>query len=129
MAAVTVKGGNVEVSNVESIEETRVWKYIGPAAWIVPDAGGIFQLRPGSLKLTPGAYYDAQPALPGKWGMKKDTILLEELPNRPATIYGPALGNLSVEAETWASYWQPVVLTVGEQLAIGLVVPVPKTLL
>lgn len=125
-ASVTVRGAKVSIENVEAIEETRVWKYIGPSAWIVPDAGGIFQLRPGSMKLTPGTYYDAQPALPGKWGIKPSTILLEERTDRQPTIYGPALGNLDVEADTWASYWQPVVLTVGEQLAVGLVVTVPE---
>ncbi len=124
--SVTVRGAKVSVENVEAIEESRVWKYIGPKAWIVPNAGGLNMLRPGSLLLTPDSYYSHQPLMPGKWGTHPDILLMEE--KGGTTIYGPSVGRLDPEADQWASWWEPKVLTVGEQLAVGLVIDVPSNL-
>ncbi len=124
--AISVRGGNVTVANVEAIEEARVWRYIGPKAWVVPNAQGLNAIRPGSLLLTPGSYYDAQPVMPGKWGTRPDVLLMEE--KGAPTIYGPSVGRLDPEADTWASWWEQTILTVAEQLAVGLVVPVPEGL-
>lgn len=107
-----VKGGTVDISNVEAVESRYLWEYSGPASRLTVQNGTRDNPAIDELPLAPAGLYTHKPLRPdprnpqaSKAGWKR--ILMD----------GWADG---VEEGRWLQWWRPVVITVGDQLARGV---------
>lgn len=116
LAALSVKGGTVTIDNTDSVEERRVWRYVGETTKLVI-ATNVRISGPGAeFALVKGAIYDVIPVVP---------ILGEPLPptkdGRSNSLGFFLVGYPSgMTRARWVTSWEPVVLTVQEQLLASL---------
>ena len=115
LQALSVTGGTVAIDNSDSVEERRVWRYVGETTKLVTVMGRGAQAG-FELSLVQGAIYDVipvtriqgEPLAPTKdrpLGLIE--ILLVGYPN-------------GITRGRWVTSWEPVILTVQEQLAGSL---------
>ncbi len=122
LSALTVTGGTVAIDDSNAVEERRVWRYVGETTKLSVAinfrAGGVAP----ELGLVQGAIYDVIPVAP---------IQGEPLALTKTRLEG-SLGMVllgypnGITRARWVTSWQPVILTVQEQLAGALRI-VPNT--
>jgi len=116
LAALSVKGGTVTIDNTDSVEERRVWRYVGETTKLAL-ATNVRTFGPGAeFALVQGAIYDVIPVAP----IEGEPLALTK--DRPFGTIGMILmgyGN-GMPRGRWVTSWEPVVLTVQEQLAASL---------
>lgn len=106
-----VKGGTVEIANLEAVESRLLWEYSGIATSMKTNLGTRDRQNLVELMLVPGALYDVQPVRPLK------TQTPTKLGNVTIIVYGRADG---VDEGEWQMWWRPSVVTVQQQIARGI---------
>lgn len=116
LQALSVTGGTVAIDNSEAVEERRVWRYVGETTRLAL-AVNVRVSGPGQeLALVQGAIYDVIPVAP----IQGEPLALTK--DRPLGTIGMILvgfGN-GIPRGRWVTSWEPVILTVQEQLAGSL---------
>lgn len=116
LAALSVKGGTVTIDNTDSVEERRVWRYVGETTKLAVAMNARTSETVPELALVQGAIYDVIPVAPIQGeplGLTKD---------RPSGTIGMILVGYpnGIARGRWVTSWEPVILTVQEQLAGSL---------
>jgi len=125
--AVSVTGATVSVENVEAIEERAGWIYSGLEGKLVLDVESGLNMgsRTDAFPLYPGAWYSDKPALPGMGRTEFWRYVPGYTPNRGVPVPG-SFYHYTPTAPEWDAAWRREVLTVGQQLANGAIIPVPE---
>jgi hypothetical protein len=127
-SSVSITPANVSVSNVEAVEESFWFRYLGPKGELrFGDAAMAPLGRVQNFALNPGVYYSDRPALPGNRGTGQTwfyRLIAGYTPNKGVPIPDGWKAEHYEQAE-WEALFEKVLLTVGQQISEGPVVPVP----
>jgi hypothetical protein len=108
----SVKGGTVDIQNVEAVESRGVWQYSGIASRLWVQRGSRDNPNIDELPLVPGALYTERPLRP-------DPRNGQQTKAGNQRIYMDSRAD-GVEEGQWTLWWRPVVVTVQEQIARGV---------
>jgi len=108
----SVKGGTVDIQNVEAVESRGVWQYSGIASRLWVQRGSRDNPMIDELPLVPGALYTERPLRPDPRNGQQTKAGVQR-------IYMDARAD-GVEEGEWTLWWRPVVVTVQEQIARGV---------
>jgi hypothetical protein len=127
-SSISIAPARVSVSNVEAVEESYWFRYLGQQGELRFGNAAMAPIgRTQSFPLNPGVYYSDKPALPGKRGTGQTSfyrLIPGYTPNRGVPI-PDGYKEQSFEESEWNALFEKVLLTVGQQISEGPVVPVP----
>ena len=108
----SVKGGTVDIQNVESVEARYLWEYSGIESRLTVQMGTRNAPQLDELTLAPAGLYTHKPlrpdpknAQPSKAGWVR--ILMDKRAD-------------GVGEGEWGLWWRPLVITAGDQIARGV---------
>lgn len=115
LQALSVTGGTVAIDNSDAVEERRVWRYVGETTKLVTVMGRGAQ-GGSELSLVQGAIYDVIPVVK----IQGEPMALTK--DRPLGLIELMLAGFpnGITRGRWVTSWEPVILTVQEQLAGSL---------
>lgn len=108
----SVKGGTVDIQNVEAVESRPAWEYSGIASRLWVQSGNRQTLGVEELPLVPGALYTERPLRP-------DPRNGQQTKAGNNRIYMDSRAD-GVDEGQWTLWWRPVVVTVQLQIARGV---------
>lgn len=108
----SVKGGTVDIQNVEAVESRGVWQYSGIQSRLWVQRGSRDNPNIDELPLVPGALYTERPLRPDPRNGQQTKAGVQR-------IYMDSRAD-GVEEGEWTLWWRPVVVTVQEQIARGV---------
>jgi hypothetical protein len=116
LQALSVTGGTVAIDNTDSVEERRVWRYVGETTKLAVAVNARGSGSVPELALVQGAIYDVIPVAP----IQGEPLALTK--DRPTGAIGMILVGFpnGITRGRWLTSWEPVILTVQEQLAGSL---------
>jgi hypothetical protein len=116
LSALSVTGGTVAIDNSDGVEERRVWRYVGETTKLAVAVNGRQGVAAPEISLVEGAIYDVIPVAP----IQGEPLALTK--DRPSGFIGMILSGYpnGITRGRWVTSWEPVILTVQEQLAGSL---------